>query len=126
MDLKNIYCGCKTPTPKGKKKGTQSQCAKKSQVRLYGLNKVDPKLLIKDSKPKKPVLTFAKAYEMSSALSGKITRLERSITPKTREVQKKNIKADIEKLKTERSKYLKAIMKIQKGEIIYKADVKKL
>ena len=125
MDLKNIYCGCKSPIPKGKKKGTQSQCAKKSQVRLYGLNKVDPKLLIK-GKPTKPVLTFAKAFEMSSALSGKITRLERSITPKTREVQKKNIKADIEKLKTERSKYLKAIMKIQKGEIIYKADVKKL
>mgnify|MGYP003352145662 CR=1 FL=1 len=125
MDLKNIYCGCKTPTPKGKKKGTQSQCAKKSQVRLYGLNKVDPKLLIK-GKPTKPVLTFAKAFEMSSALSGKITRLERSVTPKTREVQKKNIKADIDKLKTERSKYLKAIQKIQTGHVVYKSDIKKL
>jgi hypothetical protein len=120
-----VYCGCKE-TPRNKKKGTMSECAKKSQIRLYGLNKIDPKLLIKDGKPKKPVLTLAKAFEASSALSGKITRLERTITQKTSESDKRTIKTEIDKLKKERKKYLTAIAKINKGEIVYKADVKKL
>jgi len=39
-----IYCGIKD-VPKNSRKGTMLECAKKHQVKLYGIHKVDKKLL---------------------------------------------------------------------------------
>ena len=47
----NIHCGI-TKLPKNKKLGTMKQCLEKNQVRLFGLNKIDP-LLISNQQEKK-------------------------------------------------------------------------
>ena len=125
MEKKKSYCGIKA-VPKGKNRGSMKQCAESNQVRLYGLHKIDPKLLIKDKTPKKPLMTMSKAFAKSSAISGKISRLERSLTAKISEQDKMKIKEEMTKLKTERSKYLKAFTKIQKGDKVYVSDVKNL
>lgn len=52
MSKNNIFCGIGN-TPKGKKLGTAKQCLRANQVRRYGIEKIDPKLLLKkDSRSK--------------------------------------------------------------------------
>ena len=124
MSTNKIYCGTKD-APKGKRKGTMSQCVNKNQVRLYGLKVVDPKLLIKDKKrPTKPVVTLHQVFLLISEVNGKITRLERSITEKMRNIVKVKVEADIKKLKEQRRKYINAYKRLEKHEIVYKSEVK--
>ncbi len=60
------YCGIKEKPPKGQKRGSMQECIKKNQVRLYGVNKVDnkmltnKKLLKKDNLETKPKLELVK------------------------------------------------------------------
>ena len=44
--MDNVHCGS-AKLPKGKRHGTVVECAKKGQIRLYGLKKVDPLFLKK-------------------------------------------------------------------------------
>lgn len=52
-----IYCGMKKVPPKGARFGTAEECLKKNQVKLYGIKKINPKLVDeyiknKESKPR--------------------------------------------------------------------------
>ena len=39
IDLKNVYCGSQKPG-KGKRVGTESECKKKGQIRMYGKKQI--------------------------------------------------------------------------------------
>ena len=47
--MSKAFCGIGN-IPKGQKKGSMKECVEKGQVRLYGLFKIDPKLLEADTK----------------------------------------------------------------------------
>ncbi len=61
------YCGIKK-IPKNRRRGTMNECLQKSQVRYYGIQKVDSKLVNKISKPKSNV--------QKSKLRGEIIKLD--------------------------------------------------
>ena len=52
--MSTIHCGITKPK-KGKRLGTMEECAKKKQVRLFGLNKIDPKIIDSIQKKKKTI-----------------------------------------------------------------------
>jgi len=72
---KKPKCGIKEPA-KNERKGTMSECAQKKQIRLYGINKVDKKIVQKTFK--KPVTVNDIAKEMAP-LRGKKNRLQREL-----------------------------------------------
>lgn len=51
MDKKKIYCGIKKPG-KNQKLGSMKECAETNQIRLYGVRKIDSRLLDRINKPK--------------------------------------------------------------------------
>lgn len=53
MDNKKIYCGSSKKIPKGKTRGTADECYQKGQLRWYGIQDVEPNLLIKNKSIKK-------------------------------------------------------------------------
>lgn len=71
------YCGS-GKVPKGKKLGTMKECVEKKKIGLYGLNKIDPKLMdsIKEEKVKKTYIpeTREKLITMMLTLKGTINR----------------------------------------------------
>jgi DNA-binding transcriptional regulator GbsR (MarR family) len=48
-----VYCGAKIVIPKGFRRGTAEECIKSSQVRFYGINKIDPDIYKKETTLKK-------------------------------------------------------------------------
>nr|XP_047140292.1 protein TonB-like [Hydra vulgaris] len=69
----DIYCGI-GKTPKSHRVGTMRECAEKGQVRLYGINKIDPKTL-KLAKQKNVLPeTREKLILMMSSLRGAVRR----------------------------------------------------
>lgn len=80
---KDFYCGL-TPQKKGQRKGNMKECAEAGQVRLYGLYKVDPKILqnVKDAKKKKKdgEDTLPKLTEKRGFLMGSFNRLKKDLT----------------------------------------------
>ena len=83
------YCGIKK-VPKGRRLGTMKDCAKSSQIRYWGINKVDKQIL---SKQKKKPIKRVKLSDKKVQPSSKIKALKKDISSKT-----DNIK--IQKLKT--------------------------
>ena len=50
------YCGIKTQLPKNKRRGTMDECYTKGEVRYYGLNKIDSKIIENKKKKDKNAL----------------------------------------------------------------------
>ena len=97
--MSTVHCGITKP-PKGKKIGSMLECAKKKQIRLYGLYKADPKIIQSIQKPKKSTMNDTqrgKLYDKIIKLKAKIKKLmTESKNKKTTDENKKKIK-EIEK-----------------------------
>ena len=81
----NIYCGV-GPLPKGKRRCTMIEAAEKNQVRYYGLNKIDKKLvdaynkkLNPDSKTKKEKKEKQTLQEKYISVVVKINKMKNNI-----------------------------------------------
>lgn len=74
--MSNIYCGSKEKIPKGKKLGTMQECADKGQICLYGLKKVDSKIVNKTKKTE----TKNKLYKLYGRLMGEKNKLTKQIS----------------------------------------------
>ena len=48
------YCGIKDPLPKNKRLGTMDECYSRGEIRYFGLNKIDSKVI--ENKKKKDIL----------------------------------------------------------------------
>lgn len=100
---KDAYCGAKK-VPKNRRRGTMKECADMRQVRFYGINKADPRVIETAKRVKKPetrsqLLTKAmKAYLKIKKLNVESARKE------TTAERKKEIEKQIAKLREELSK----------------------
>jgi hypothetical protein len=108
MPDEKIYCGC-GKIPKGYKKGSMSQCVEMGQVRLYGLYKINPKLLEK-TKPKEKMLTEKDLALIIGKLRGAKIKLERELKGE-KDAQKKKL---IETKLTENTAELKTTAELYK------------
>lgn len=135
---KKIYCGI-GKTPKGYRLGSMVECLEKQKVNLYGLYKIDSKLIKdkkkiaskkKDSKKDKPVKEMDIKLTQAG-LRGKITAFNREITTLENEDDDRNlplikkIKKHIDKTTDEIKKLSELIKKIKDGKEI-KINLKEL
>ena len=126
---KKIYCGI-GKTPKGYRLGSMVECLDKGKVNLYGLHKIDSKLIKqkldskkKGSKKDKPIKEMDVRLTQA-ALKGKITAFNREITILEKEDDDRNIplikkiKKQIETTTNEIKKLYDLIKKIKDGKEI--------
>lgn len=99
--MSKVYCGVKD-LKKGERLGTMAECAKKDQIRYYGLKKIDSITLKKlTATKKKPTQTKKRTLLM------KMVKLDVKIKKLEHEVKKKIPTADLSKLKKDLAKYNK-------------------
>jgi hypothetical protein len=131
---KKIYCGI-GKVPKGYRLGSMVECLEKNKVNLYGIYKIDSKLIKeklaskkKESKKDKP-LKEMDIRLTQAALKGKITAFNREIKTLEKEDDDRNIPLikkitkQIEKTNEEIKKLSELIKKIRDGNIV-KIDLK--
>jgi len=106
--MSKTYCGTKK-TPKGKTKGDLKECAKKSQVRLYGLEKVDKKELEEIQKQNKNKMS-------QSNLRTKIIKLNARLKKTIRHGKEARKKKDDEKADKKKEEALKLIEELRELE----------
>lgn len=118
MSEKNekIYCGV-GDVPKGKRRGNMKECAEANQIRYFGINKVDSKLLDSVKKNKTQEKNKEKLREETMfkivGLKGTISKLNREIKQQEYLIEKKRTPGLIEENKKEIDKIEKKIKKIR-------------
>ena len=126
--MSKIYCGVDA-VPKGYKKGSMKECVEKGQIRLYGLYKIDPKLLEKDKeeikKKKVKSYTVNEIFIILSKLNGTMTKLEKVISGSKDKDEVAKAKKELAELKKERTKFSDYYKRTQKGEKIPKETKKR-
>jgi len=126
---KKIYCGI-SKTPKGYRLGSMVECLEKGKVNLYGLYKIDSKLIKqklaskkKESKKDKPIKEMDVRLTQA-ALKGKITAFTREVKTLEKEDDDRNlplikkITKQIEKTNDEIKKLSELIKKMKDGKDI--------
>ena len=110
--MSNVQCGI-SEVKKGKRLGSMEECAKKKQIRLFGIHKIDARLLESLQKKKVKISDSqrGKLYDKLIKLKTKIKKLmekKKSVTDKTK------IEKEIEKIKSELVKIMKKIQAVEK------------
>jgi hypothetical protein len=132
--MSKIYCGI-GKTPKGYRLGSMVECLEKGKVNLYGLYKIDSKLVKqkisskkKESRKDKPVKEMDIKLTQAS-LKGKITAFTREVITLEKEDDDRNIplikkiKKQIDVTNAEIKKLSELIKKIKDGKEV-KVDLK--
>lgn len=116
MPEEKIYCGC-GKMPKGYKRGSMSQCVEMGQVRLYGLYKINPKLLEK-TKPKEKMLSEKDLISLIAKLRGARVKLEREFKGEKDVAKKKLIETKLAENTAELKATAELYKKVNAGEKI--------
>lgn len=98
--MTKIYCGTKDKPPKGKRPGNMKECVRARQIRKFGLNKVD-KRIIEQKGGEKPVSEMSKQElrRQIIALKAKVKKLRIEYNDEdTDEKKKPQIKQQAEKI----------------------------
>ena len=110
------YCGIKT-VPKNKRRGTMDECYSRGEIRYFGLNKIDSKVI--ENKKKKDILASLELNQTMLTLKARknliqIKSLKKKIenTISTDEIEKINTK--IETLKEENKIIKQKLDKLKK------------
>ena len=131
---KKIYCGI-GKTPKGYRLGSMVECLENRKVNLYGLYKIDSKLVKQKLSSKKKTSKKDKSIKemdirlTQASLKGKIIAFNREITTLEKEDDDRNIplikkiKKQIDLTNTEIKKLSELIKKIKDGNNV-KIDLK--
>ena len=122
--MSKVFCGVGN-IPKGHKKGSMKECVEKGQVRLYGLYKIDPKLLepdTKNGKKEKKVKTYTlnELFLKLSKVNGTISRLEKTVSASKDAKEVADAKKDLVELKKEKAILSDYYKRTSKGEKIPK------
>jgi len=112
--MSKIYCGI-GKVPKGKQLGTMAECLESHQVGLFGLYKIDPKLLEKSKKSKKSADTKSKLQKEIIKSRSKILKLEKDKKMSKDEKQETKISNQIKKEKQQFTKLKERYAKINKN-----------
>jgi hypothetical protein len=115
MSKSKIYCGIGS-VPKGMKKGTMKECMEMGQVRLYGLYKIDSKLISKKSKPssKEKKMTKNEVKALVFKFKGRITRIEEELKDATGK-EKTQLEKDLKEAQKEKERYIMIFKKMEDG-----------
>lgn len=108
--MSKIYCGI-GKVPKGMKIGSVKQCIDKGQIRMYGLKKVEAKLLEKlllDKKKNKGRSRTSLMKKMG-ALKGKIRKIKMIIEYDKNKKKIENAKIELKKYQKEVNEVIKKI-----------------
>lgn len=128
-----VYCGCKKKPPPGSRFGTPEECIERKQIRLYGVKKIDPKLLESGLSEKQKMKKKLQKLKLNVAsLKGKLHRLNinlKQVDPKGKEYKdiKKELEENNNKLKNyyEEMKDLDELINPKKKESPKKESPKK-
>lgn len=95
-----IYCGS-GPLPKGHRYGSMQECLDKGQVKLWGLKKVDPRIMevSKLNKKNKKIVKLDDLRIVQVSLRGKIKRKTNDHKSEKNEKVKNTLMKEIEELK---------------------------
>ena len=111
------YCGIKDPLPKNKRLGTMDECYTIGEVRYYGLNKIDSRV-IENKKKKDLISTLETDYTMLLLKAKKnliqIKALKKKIEDLKDEDEIKKINKKIDTLKDENSIIKEKLEKLKK------------
>ncbi len=115
MSKSKIYCGI-GEVPKGMKKGTMKECMELGQVRLYGLYKIDSKIVSKKSKPsaKEKKMTKNEVKALVFKFKGRITRIEEEIK-NAKPKEKTQLEKDLKEANKEKERYIMIFKKMEDG-----------
>ncbi len=115
MSKSKIYCGI-GEVPKGMKKGTMKECMELGQVRLYGLYKIDSKIVSKKSKPsaKEKKMTKNEVKALVFKFKGRITRIEEELKEATGK-EKTQLEKDLKEAHKEKERYIMIFKKMEDG-----------
>ena len=115
MSKSKIYCGI-GDVPKGMKKGTMKECMEMGQVRLYGLYKIDSKMISKKSKvsAKEKKMTKNEVKAIVFKFKGRITRIEEELKEATGK-EKTQLEKDLKEANKEKERYIMIFKKMEDG-----------
>ncbi len=94
--MSDIHCGV-TKVPKGKKLGSMMECAEKSQVRYYGLKRIDPKILEAAQKQKSKPATRENLMMKHVEINARKKKLTASLEKEKDKIKKGKIEKDLKK-----------------------------
>jgi len=105
-----IYCGSDVLSKK-RRFGTAEECAKVNQIRLWGIRKVDSKVLKKYSKSNKDKRSKSEMQAIAAGLKGKVNAAKRA----------RDDAKDAEERKVLQAKYVAAVEKFNEAVMVLKS-----
>jgi hypothetical protein len=110
------YCGIKT-VPKNKRRGTMDECYSRGEIRYFGLNKIDSKVI--ENKKKKDILASLELNQTMLTLKARknliqIKSLKRKLENMTTDIEINKANLKIEALKEENKIIKEKLDKIKK------------
>jgi chromosome segregation ATPase len=128
-EKKEYYCGLK-PRYKGQRGGTMKECLASKQVRRFGVNKIDPKLLESEEKKKKEkkegVKTLSDLRSQRGSILGRFNRLKKDLSKLDEDDSKvTDIKKEMNSLSKEYSEVHKRITEFSAKKEDDKEEIKK-
>ena len=101
------------------KKGTMKECMEMGQVRLYGLYKIDSKLISKKSKvtAKEKKMTKNEVKALVFKFKGRITRIEEELKEASGK-EKTQLEKDLKEAQKEKEHYIMIFKKMEDGATI--------
>ncbi len=124
--MTKIYCGV-GKIPKNSRKGSMRECAEMGQIRLYGLYKVDPRIIAAKSKPSTKEKQMGKEdiRKLLFKYKGRIQKLERELNFEDNK-DKKKTKKELDEAIKEKDHYLMIYKKLDAGQkVAIKPETKK-
>jgi hypothetical protein len=94
--MSDIYCGV-GKVPKGKSLGSMAECAEKSQIRYYGLKKIDPRIIEAVKNKKAKPVTRDKLLVKHTELHCKQKKMAGLIEKEKDKTKKAKIEKDLKK-----------------------------
>jgi hypothetical protein len=113
-----IYCSI-GKVPKGAKLGNMEECAKTKQVRLWGLKKINPKIVEETKLPGAKTESKMEVVSKLSKLRGRHCKLKKDMEKTDSKKEKANIAKEMKELDAEiliYGKKLKVIYDLQKKQ----------
>ena len=100
------YCGAKE-VPKGKRRGSMKECANASQIRYYGIKKIDSTTIKSVEKSRRELLdidaAIHRARKLLMQIKGRIVNYSRKLQAAKTTDEKNEVLDDISELKEKQS-----------------------
>jgi hypothetical protein len=121
--MSKVYCGV-GKIPKNHRKGTMKECAERGQIRLYGLYKVDSRLINPKAKTSSKEKTMNKIQirGLIVKLAARFGRLKEEMENEKSDKKKKEIRKEMDLTKQKHSHYVLVFKKMKDGDKIEVSD----